>query len=250
MSHAKAIGRLGLLAVTLGIGAAVAATPGIATADSTALDPAAFDPSPLIADVASADSGLNLAISIDGIPVIQEGSAYAYSGTDDIAIAFGDGSGAEAGDTQSPGTGDFAFADGTGAYANSGIGDYNSASAIGSGSEAIAGSGNGDSAYADGTGTTAIAGGEFTSGTPNTLDVAGNDMYASAFGNDDFAQAGSDIDGSATTTAVTGDIATIIGNSSDAYAGAGSYDFAGVLGEMLTSTATGGNFMFDLMPSL
>jgi hypothetical protein len=250
MSHAKAIGRLGLLAVTLGIGAAVAATPGIATADSTALDPAAFDPSPLIADVASADSGLNLAISIDGIPVIQEGSAYAYSGTDDIAIAFGDGSGAEAGDTQSPGTGDFAFADGTGAYANSGIGDYNSASAIGSGSEAIAGSGNGDSAYADGTGTTAIAGGEFTSGTPNTLDVAGNDMYASAFGNDDFAQAGSDIDGSATTTAVTGDIATIIGNGSDAYAGVGSYDFAGVFGDSLTATATDASNLFVVEPPL
>jgi len=45
-------------------------------------------------------------------------------------------------------------------------------------------------------------------------------------------------------------IATVIGNSSEAYAGAGNYDFAGVLGDSLTSTATGGNFLFDLMPSL
>lgn len=73
-------------------------------------------------------------------------------------------------------------------------------------------------------------------------------MYASAVGNDDFALAGAEIGSSSVTS--TGDIATIIGNSSDAYAGAGSYDFAGVLGEMLTSTATGGNFLFDLMLSL
>jgi hypothetical protein len=248
MSRANAIGRLGMLAVGLGIGAAMAATPGIATADSTAVDAAAFDPSALIADSAPADSGLNLAISIDGYTLLQEGSATAYSGTGDISIAYGDGSGAEAGDTQSPGTGDFAFADGTGAYANSGLGDYDSASAIGSGSEAIAGSGNGDSAFADGTDTTAGAGGAFTAGTPNTLDVAANDMYASAVGNDDVAVAEEAINGSSATS--TGDIATIIGNSSDAFSGAGSYDFAGVLADSLTSTATGSNFLFDLMPSL
>jgi hypothetical protein len=248
MSHAKAIRLLGLLAVGLGIGAAVAATPGIATADSAAVDGAAFDPSALIADSASADPGLNLAISIDGHTLLQEGSATAYSGTDDIAIAYGDGSRAEAGDTQSPGTGDFAFADGTGNYANSGLGDYDSASAIGSGSVAIAGSGNGDSAFADGTDTTANAGGEFTEGTPNTLDAAANDMYASAFGNDDLAVAQEAINGSSATSA--GDIATVIGNSSDAFSGAGSYDFAGVLADSLTSTASGGNFLFDLMPSL
>jgi hypothetical protein len=250
MNRAKTIGRLGMLAVGLGIGAAVAATSSIAAADSTAVDPTAFDPSALIADPVPAASGLDVAISIDGHTLFQEGTAYASSGTDDIAIAYGADSDAEAGDTESPGTGDFAFADGPGSYADSGIGDYDSATAIGSGSEAIAGSGDGDSAFADGTDTTAVAGGEFTSGTPNTLDVAGNDMYASAFGNNDFAQAGSDVDGSASTTAVAGDIATIIGNSSDAYAGAGNYDFAGILGDALTSHAVGANFLFDLMPSL
>jgi hypothetical protein len=250
MNRANAIGPLGMLAVGLGIGAAVVATSGIAAADSAMVDPAAFDPSVLVADPAPAASGLDLAISIDGHTLFQEGTATAYSGTDDIAIAYGDGSSAEAGDTLSPGIGDFAVADGTGSYANSGIGDYDSASAIGSDSEAIAGAGNGDSAYADGTGTAAIAGGEFTSGTPNTLDVAGSDMYAAAVGNNDFAQAGSDVDGSASTTAVTGDIATVIGNSSEAYAGAGNYDFAGVLGEALTSHAIGANLLFELMPSL
>jgi hypothetical protein len=73
-------------------------------------------------------------------------------------------------------------------------------------------------------------------------------MYASAVGNDVIAVAEAQI-GSA-STASTGDVATIIGNSSDAYAGVGDYDWAGVFGESLTSTATGGNFLFDLMPSL
>jgi hypothetical protein len=73
-------------------------------------------------------------------------------------------------------------------------------------------------------------------------------MFASAVGNNDVAVAEEAINGSSATS--TGDIATIIGNSSDAYAGAGSYDFAGVLGELLTSTATGGSNLFDLMPSL
>jgi len=250
MSHAKAIGRLGLLAVALGIGAAVAATPGIATADSTPVDAAAFDPSALIADSAPADSGLNLAISFDGFTLLQEGNATAYSGTDDFAIAYGDGSDAEAGATGNPGTGDFAFADGTGSVANSGIGDYDSASAVGSGSVAVAGTGNGDSAFADGTDTTAIATGEYTPGTVNTVDVAADDSVATAVGNNDYAYAGADPgEVAASTSTVTGDIASIFGNGSDAFA-AGSYDFAGVLGEMLTSTATGASNLFDFMPAL
>lgn len=250
MSRAYAIGCLGMLAVGLGIGVAVAATPGIAAADSTDVDPAALDPSPLIADAASAIPGLNLAISIDGDSVFQSGTATASSGTDDIAIAYGDDSVAYAGTTESPGTDDFAFADGTGSLANSGIGDDDSATAVGSGSEALAGAGDGNIANADGTDTTAIAGGEDTPGTPNALDIAGDDSYASAVGNDDFAYAGSDLGGTATTTDVTGDMATIIGSFDNAYAGVGSYDFAGVLGDSLTSTAISGNDLFDFMPSL
>ena len=42
----------------------------------------------------------------------------------------------------------------------------------------------------------------------------------------------------AKVTAVAGDIATIIGNSSDAYAGAGNYDFAGILEAMQGSPVT------------
>ena len=82
------------------------------------------------------------------------------------------------------------------------------------------------------------------------LTTNGPQGYASAIGNNDYAYAGTEIDGVSATTTTTGDIATIIGNGSDAYAGVGSSDFAGVFGDSLTATATGGNFMFDLMPSL
>jgi len=241
MNRANAIGGLGMLAVGLAIGAAVAATSGIAAADSTAIDPAAFDPSALVADPAQAASGLDVAISIDGSTLFQEGTATAYSGTDDIAIAYGSDAIATAG----AGTGDYAFADGTNAQAYSGVGNDDSATAIGADSFAVAGTGNGDTAFADGSGTGAIAG-ESNSGT---VDVAGDDCYASAVGNDDFAYAGPDIGSVPSTTDVTGDIASVIGNSSEAISGAGNYDFAGALGDALTSSATGANFLFELMPS-
>jgi hypothetical protein len=248
MRHAKAIRQLGTLVVGLGIGAAVAATPGIASADSTAVDAAAFDPSALIVDPAPAASGLDLAISIDGIPLLQEGSATAYSGTGDFAIAYGDDATASAGATSNPGSLDYAFADGTNAGAYAGVGNDDSAIAIGSGSSASVGSGNGDIGFADGTGTSVTAGGEPNLGTVDTVEVAGNDMYASAVGSDDNAAAVAALDG--VSAASTGDVATVIGNSSDAYAGVGDYDFAGALSDALTSAATNGNFLFDLMPSL
>ena len=105
MKDAMGIGRLSMLAVGLGIGAAVAATPGIASATSD------FD------------------ISIDGIDVFNGGgSATAESGMGDVAIAFGPNSQA----ISEGGWGDFASAFSTG---NSG------AIAI-AGSQAVDASGN------------------------------------------------------------------------------------------------------------
>jgi hypothetical protein len=245
MRRANAIG---MLAVGLGIAAAVAATPGVAAADSTTVDPSAIDPSALLADPASSIPGLNLAISVDGYTLLQSGTATAYSGTGDMSIAYGDGSDAEAGATGNPGTGDFAFADGTDSIASSGIGDYDSATAFGSGSQAIAGAGDGNTAFADGTDTAAIAGGTYTPGDVNVVDVPADGGIASAIGDNDYAYAGSEF--ANTATASTGDIATIIGNSSDAYAGVGDYDFAGIFGDSLNSTATIGNFLVEFMPTL
>jgi hypothetical protein len=87
MKNALGIGRLGMLAVGLGIGAAVAATPGIASATSD------FD------------------ISIDGVDIFNSGgSATAESGVGDVAIAIGPNSNA----ISEGGLGDFASAFSTG----------------------------------------------------------------------------------------------------------------------------------------
>ena len=78
--NTRAIARIGILAAGLGIGAAFASSPGIASADTT--DPFSFD--------------LNdIAISFDGYSLFHEGSATADSGTaGEFNFAFADGDGA------------------------------------------------------------------------------------------------------------------------------------------------------------
>jgi hypothetical protein len=79
MVNTRAIGRIGILAAGLGIGAAIACTPGIASAD-----PVSFDPN-------------DIAISFDGYSLFHEGSASADSGSvGDFNFAFADGAGADA----------------------------------------------------------------------------------------------------------------------------------------------------------
>ena len=96
MANSRATSRLGMLAVGLGIGAAVASTPGVARAD-------------------------DFQISIDGMDLFSTvgNTASAYSDSGDIAIAYGDGAIASA----VGGTGDFALADGSDAYAGAGGSD-------------------------------------------------------------------------------------------------------------------------------
>jgi hypothetical protein len=93
MVNSRGVARLGMLAVGLGIGAAVASTPGVARAD-------------------------DFQISIDGMDLFSTAgnTATATSGAGDIAIAFGDGATA----TAEGGTGDYALADGTNALALAG----------------------------------------------------------------------------------------------------------------------------------
>jgi hypothetical protein len=106
---------LGLLAVGLGIGAAVASTPGVAAADSTT------DPLSWLGDLAvpaPSTSALDFQISINGTDLFPttDNSATATSGVGDIAIAYGNGASA----TAEGGTLDYALADGTNALANAG----------------------------------------------------------------------------------------------------------------------------------
>jgi hypothetical protein len=99
----------------LGIGTALAATPGTASAQP------------------------DIDISIGGVDLFHLGTATAESGNNDIAIAIGAGSFADAGAPGNPGQFDMAFADGNGTQASAVFGNFDSAFANGDGSSAGAG---------------------------------------------------------------------------------------------------------------
>jgi hypothetical protein len=83
--------------------------PGVASADSSADWLSSIDSLLGAFPAADTSSGLNLAISEDGVTLFQEGTAHAYSGTNgDYAIADGAGSTATA-----YGTDNYADVDGT-----------------------------------------------------------------------------------------------------------------------------------------
>jgi hypothetical protein len=148
---------------------------------------------------------------------------------------------------------DTSFADGTGSYADAGIGQGNNAIALGTGSSAIAGVGNGDLA-------TAISGGDASAGGVQSIAFAdGANSDAQALGIGDIASVintGSAFDqaiagGSAAVPFSDNDLALIIGTGSTAFSGSGGdWDIAAVFGDMLHASATGGNFLLDILPSL
>ena len=288
MMNARGLGRLGILAVGLGIAAAVASTP-VASADPSA-DPfswiAGLDPGDLSAAALPAASTLDLDISVDGITLLDLGTtAVATSGTGDIAIAFGADSHAIA----EGGFGDYATAtadaeaiagdDTPGATGN----NFDFASAGGFSSEALAGNidcpncpdttgssfdyanassgstttgafadagfnGSGDSASAVGQDVAADAG-------VSTTATSANFDSASVLGNlttptEDFAVAGSEtgVGGSNDTAFVVDPLGTV---GSGAVAGEGfNFDLAGAFGDAHDATATTANFLVDILPSL
>jgi hypothetical protein len=201
MLNARGIGRLGMLAVGVGIGAAMASTPGIASADTPATEPlpwlAGLDVGDLSAAALPAASPLDLDISVDGFTVLDLGTgATATSGMGDVAIAFGSGADASA----TGGFGDYAFANSTGSD-----------------------------------GALAVAGDPVTGATGNNFD------FASASGNDSTASAGNYLDSSAPdTTGSSFDFATASGGQggegSVAVAGEnGSGDVASAVGQNVQS---------------
>ena len=116
MSHPIRIARMGTLAVGLSIGAALAATPQIASADPSA-DPLSWADQVLSGSAvpaADAAAPLDMQISISGMDLFStvDNTATANSGFGDIAIAIGNGANASA-----TGFGDLSFADGTGSSA-------------------------------------------------------------------------------------------------------------------------------------
>ena len=114
--------RLGMLAVGLGVGAAMAHSP-VASADSSTDWVSSIDSLLGGGALPAPSSGLDLAISFDGYTLVQDGSALAVTKSGEYGLAIADGDGAYA--QAVGGTGDYALADGTGAEALAGglIGD-------------------------------------------------------------------------------------------------------------------------------
>jgi hypothetical protein len=218
MRHPTRIGRLGMLAAGLGIGAALACTPGVALADSsTGLTPTELADLDQLLRFLFDPTGADMQISIGGMDLFptEGNTATAVASTGDIAIAIGDGSSAYSGDglfgLLGGGTGDFVLADGTDSSAEAavlGSGDLDFVVADGTASEAQAGLGaNLSSAIADGTGSHAqvAIGAELDAALAN-----GTSSYADAgIGSNDLAEAFA---------------------GSSATAGGGNQDFASAVG--------------------
>jgi len=233
MVNARRLGQLGMLAVGVGIGSAMAATPGIASADNSQVV-SSIDPSGLFAAADPAQS-LDFQISIDGMDLFPTvgNSAIAFSGTGDMAIAFGPGAQAFA----EGGYGDFATADGTDAFAEAGYGgetgnNFDYASASGTDADAQAGN-DPHSEFSD-----ALTGNSFDSAT-----ASGNDAsaYAGFNGSYDSASASGNVANALAGDNGNGDFASVIGGNTDAEAGESATtvpandDTAIVLGNLITA---------------
>jgi hypothetical protein len=239
MVNSRGFARLATLAVGLGIGVAVAFTPGVARAD-------------------------DLQISIDGMDLFSTvgNSATAYSGSGDIAIAYGDGSYASA----QGGSGDFALADGSDAYATAGGranldtgADHDTAIDIGNNTGAYddgAFAGNADldgrGAGGNGSGDTAIDIGNNSGATDGSFAGAGGLLGVGGSGNDDTAidvGNNSSLDDGSGAVGGNDNFAGVLGGNSESWALLGSNDVAGIVGPNSVAYALEGNhdvaYVFD-----
>jgi len=214
------VARLGMLAVGLGIGAAVAHSP-VAAADTSTDWLSSIDSLPSGA-VPATPSDLNLAISFDGYPLVSDGNANAYTlpGEFDLAIAYGD----EARATAEGGYGDYAFADSTGSYGAAAIAGDPTTGATGN---------NFDFASANGNGTEAFAGNTYDL-SPDTTGSSFD--FASANGVSSFAVAGQN--GSGDVASAVGPVSALSGGSNNATDPA-NFDYASALDTTNTTSALG-----------
>lgn len=225
MVNTRRIGRLGMLAIGLGIGSAVAAAPGMAWADSsdspgdalTVGGAAAAGSAATVTD-ATTVPGLfdfdNFAVSIDGFTLVHNGTATATSSLGDIAIA--DGAGATA--TADNGFLEIATAGGSDADASASGGFLNIANALGDKASATTQYGSVDLASAYGDSSTDLAGGDYNSSTsavnPGYVD------WASSLGASSTATAGDTTDGIKSSV----DLANAYGDGISALAQNGPFD--------------------------
>ncbi|MGA9490211.1 MAG: hypothetical protein WBV80_08155 [Mycobacterium sp.] len=190
----RGFGRLDLLVVGLGIGAALACTTGVASADSSTEWSSSIDRLLGGLSVPAADpaQAVDMQISIGGTLLFpyEDNTAFAFAGPGDIAVAIGNNSYASA----QNGAFDFAFADGANSFAEAEIGNFDVAVADGADSVAKAGEDAAlipgllsptsfDTALVFGDDSTALAGFEGINNTVGFFDLA------AAFGDNLLAQA-------------------------------------------------------------
>jgi hypothetical protein len=140
----RRIGRLCMLAGGLGVGATLASTPGVASADPST-DALSWTDQLLGGLSVPADpSPLDMQISFSGIDLLPTAGNTATANSEFGSIAIAIGNGAHA--TAASGIGDFAFADGANSIADAGAGiggsfdsAFDSALVFGSDSTAVAG---------------------------------------------------------------------------------------------------------------
>jgi hypothetical protein len=183
--------------------------------------------------VSAENNGTPVQVSYDGSTVVNdnqgaapsaEASAASGSGPHDVAAAIGGGSIADA-SAGYTGDHDTSIATG-GAYASSGDGNHDTATANGYDSTASAGVGNYDTATVTGNGSEATTGGD------SNTSALGNHDTATVTGNDSTASAGT-LEGPGSE-----DKAIVKGDDSVAYAGYGFiHDKAEALGSNLTADA-------------
>ena len=283
MGTAKRIGRLGVLAAGLGIGAAMAATPGIASATTDmgssvsgvdvinggdTAQAISWDTVGLGAAAAAAPATTDIDISINGVDIFNGGgSAVATSGLDDMAIAFGPNSVAFAGG----GSGDFASAVSTGNFGAEAIAGDDTPGATGNNFDIAIATGNDSDAFAgnpfgsepDTTGSSydfaSAAGGNGPSGASEALaGYNGSNDFASALGLNTYALAGDSSNAAAPanfdSASVLGNLFVPTSNLTEAIGGSGPGFFGGSndtafvndLFGALGSTAFAGGHTFDL----
>lgn len=190
MVNVRRFGQVCVLAFGVGVGAAVASASGVAGADSSTDWLASVDSLLSGATLPAASSGLDLAISYDGITLIQQGSATAHTAVGEYGLAIAAGSGAYA--YAGGGLGNFAEAQGVNAHAVAGglPGDTNANfdTAIDIGDNDLPSTGAADGAYA---GNGDLGGGSGTGSYDTAIDIGNNTNGASGGGNEGaFAGAG------------------------------------------------------------
>ena len=239
MNHATRIGRLAGLAVGLVIGAALAATPGVASADDFQISFDGMDLFPTAGNTATATTeagqfGLAIAMG-DGA------SATAVDGLGNYALADGAGSTADVGGfgASSYST---AIADGAGSTADAGVGNFDYASASGAGSDAGGGYGNFDTAVAIDTGS---AGGALAGG--GSL-LSENNDFAFAWGPNAQAGAGDALGNYPSSNDIAAVFDPFGTAGSSAFATDGNFDLAAAFGDMLHAITPIGNFLVDIQP--